>query len=686
MDLEAALGLALLWALLLVAAAQTAVAWRVRRLEREEGLAVSPYRVPGSAAVCALVAVLVALATSSAFGPAPGPPADAEDLPGAGATAADTPEVKALRQEEEKLRARLREVEEEIARARQSAAPAAAPKPGEAARQAPPPPAPRLPFGKVALLLVPPLVIGGFLVLFFLGDPTSLVQLGLRMIGRDRGELRAKALEDLDALAAAAEHGRFQEGIAIADRTEVNSLEKLDQLDWSYLKSYCAAQHAMTLKDPAAARDLLAASARYLTTLLEQAPNRGEAAYLLAFVQSHLGKFQEALDGFLRAKQLLADPGKLPFPMNESVCLLLLAEEKLSRGESEEATRLFDEVTRRAVLVDKVPLALVRIRLLDVRRALESGRLGDAKEGLGAVRTLEGLGAEQERSVGILCDALETLIATRADQPAQVIEAVGRFLDRHTPAGLPEPDDEIADEYLESPVKAGELALPPQIYRAFLVRRAAASASLAAAMGQPPPSARVEEIARSLRRALQFELRQRDVLAALGGLYYWFAPEKRRKALQWLEAAAGMGVESLIARRILDRARLVERENRDVLDWFRSTSARFLHDPTLSESVRKALVEELGRFQEFRPFLLDLENLEDLAPREPTVRLLRERAAYLEKMVADLEARKTTGVNPRLLSLHREYARLIAGLDNSSVMLADIERQIVQEVGKLVLN
>ena len=186
-------------------------------------------------------------------------------------------------------------------------------------------------------------------------------------------------------------------------------------------------------------------------------------------------------------------------------------------------------------------------------------------------------------------------------------------------------------------------------------------------------------------RALQFQLRQRDVLAALGGLYFLFVPEKKKKAIEWLTAAVDLGVDSRIARRILERSRQIETENKDVLDWFRQTAVRFLHDPTVQTQVRQALVEELGRFQGFEPLLLELDPKLDQETREPTLTLLRDRAAYMEKMVADLAAKRGDAMTPQLEQLRKDYARLIGSVDASTQQMTDIERKLMQEIGKTVL-
>jgi hypothetical protein len=102
--------------------------------------------------------------------------------------------------------------------------------------------------------------------------------------------------------------------------------------------------------------------------------------------------------------------------------------------------------------------------------------------------------------------------------------------------------------------------------------------------------------------------------------------------------------------------------------------------------VRRALIEELGRFQEFQPLLLSLDSDPDLEPREPTIRLLRERAGYLDRMVADLSTRKAGDIGPQLHEPRKDYQQLIAGLDASAGRMAEIERKLVQEVGKVIIS
>jgi tetratricopeptide (TPR) repeat protein len=528
----------------------------------------------------------------------------------------------------------------------------------------------------------------GTVALVMLGDPSTLFRPRPPAEEGEEADEPRRTTRELDRLAHLAEHGQFREGLDVAVAIDAGRLERFDRLDWAYLKSYCAVQvAAAAAPEDAERKGLLEAAARDLETLLEQAPNRGEAVYLAAMAHGLLGDRARALEAFERAATLLPrEASKLPFAHNESVCLLGLAEEALGRGDAERASQLFDRVTKRGVLVDAIPLSLVKVRLLDVRRSLREGNHQEAAKGIEAVRKLEGLDAGKRRGIETICDALETLMAVREGDPPAILRHTDAFLARHVPPGLPEPDEEIVEEYLEPPVAGMDLPLSPQIFRAFLFLQAEARSKIAARAGDPPTTDQVGAITRPLFRALQFELRQRDVLATLGGLYFWFVPDGRPKALQWLEAAASMGAEGRIARRLLEEARADEREHREAMDWFRSASARFLHDPTIAGAVRQALIEELGRFREFQPLLVDLQSAAELEPREPTLRLIRERAGYLEKAVSELAARKPGEQAPQLQELLADYRRIVAGLDTSTGRIVELERRLVQEFGSLLVS
>ncbi len=697
--------LLLLWVFLGAAIGLVSVAVRAGRIEREEGLPRSKYRVLAALGTCAFVGVLVLLSTVSAFRPAPDDSTVIPKKPDSTQTADSTPgtkpeldaearkQLEKLKEAREQLQKQIRDLEKKIEKisagsdGQKDSAAKPSSEPDGASTASETPPGGSFDFRPSARFLVPVILLVGVFLLLYLGDPSVLLRLRFFGLGRNRGELRNKALSDLNALAAAAEQGRFREGVTRAEALDVNLLERFDRLDWAYLKSYCAVQLA---GEAAVADDerrrLLETAARALTTLLEEAPNRGEAVYLLAMAHSQLGQPQQALDGFTKAQELLPSSLALPFAHNQSVALLNLAEDRLSHGDAEGAGQLFDRVTQLKTLVDQIPTSLVKIRLLNVRRSLQANQLTEATQGLEALRNLEGLDETQRRNVAVICDALQALICVRGGDDVQIIQQVGAFLDAHLPPNLPEPDDAIADEYLDTPLAGVELNIAPQIYRAFFFLKAEVAVRSIVKQGRALTPAQVDEIARPLLRALQFELRQRDVLAALGGLTYWFVPEKKRDALRWIEAAVDLGVESRIARRLLERSRQIEVENREALEWFRSTAVRFLHDPTVSAQVRSALAEELGRFQGFQPLLLGLDLEDGLEAQEPTLSLVRERANYLENMVNDFAVRKGGSLDPEFDHLRKDYAGLIGALSAALGRMADVERQLVQAIGKTVLS
>jgi hypothetical protein len=672
--------LLMLWLMMAIMVAMVVLSTRARRLERTEGLASSSRRLVTVSVLCLVVALLVLSSTASTVFPR-----QQTSVSESSSLAEPTDPVEIAKREA--LRKRKSELYEEIDRLD-----------AEIARLSPVLEATATEKGNrtwysfdvrpLAHFLVPILVMLGTVALVTLGDPTTLLGGGWTDDRPENSSETQQALANLDRLSHLADTGQYQEGLRAADTVEVGLLEKFDRLDWAYLKSYCAVQiAALDATEDSEKRALLDVAVRDLDTLLEQAPNRGEAVYLLAMANGLASKWQAALDGFSGAASLLqGQTSKLPFAENESVCLLRLAEEALGKADADEAARLFDQVTKRSVLVDRIPTTLVRVRLLNVSRSLRQGNHEEARQGIDAVRKVEGLDPEQRRGIETVCDALETLIAVREGDPPAILRHTESFLTRHLPPGLPDPDEEIVEEYLEAPVSGMALRLSPEVFRAFLFLQAEARSKLAAKSGRPPTEAEVKQITRPLFRALQFELRQRDVLATLGGLYYWFVPDGRRKALEWLEAAVSMGVEGRIARRLLEAARSLELEHQEALDWFRSASVRFLHDPTLAKPVRQALIEELGRFQEFQPLLIDIESAVEPEPREPTLRVVRERAGYLEKTVADLAARKADTVSPRLKDLLKDYKGLIAILDDSTGRIAEIESKLVQEFGRNVMS
>ena len=203
----------------------------------------------------------------------------------------------------------------------------------------------------------------------------------------------------------------------------------------------------------------------------------------------------------------------------------------------------------------------------------------------------------------------------------------------------------------------------------------------------PPTADQVGAITRPLFRALQFELRQRDVLATLGGLYYWFVPDGRKKALQWLEAAAVMGAEGRIARRLLEEARAASWST--ARRWTGSARRRPGSSTTRRSPrpVRQALIEELGRFREFQPLLLDLQSAARARAARADAFACSASARAISRRRSPTSRRRKSGERrPPAPGAPRDYQQLIAGLDDSTGRIAEIERKLVQEFGKIVIS
>jgi hypothetical protein len=246
--------------------------------------------------------------------------------------------------------------------------------------------------------------------------------------------------------------------------------------------------------------------------------------------------------------------------------------------------------------------------------------------------------------------------------------------------------DEAADEFLDPAVQPESLKLPRELYRTLFFLEAVLLTRAEAARGQPLTPQQAEQISLPLLRALQFEPRHREVLAALGALTYWFIPGKRIKGLEWIQAAVTMGVRSPTARRLLEWDKARELERQDLLQYFLGASARFLTDSTLSAQIRGALIEELGRFQDFAPVLAELEQRVDSEPQSPTVQTLRERARYLQGLMADVGRRKNLSPQDGMAALRNEYGRVVEVLEAASGQLAQLDRRVITEIGKLVLT
>jgi tetratricopeptide (TPR) repeat protein len=663
--------LVVLWLGVAAAAALCAASARAVFIQRREGLAPSYRRLQVAAGGFVVILATVLWASR--------PVTSATSLTPRAVTA--DPKIAAIQADLAQRARRLEELETERARVQQEREELLGKLPAEARESE------LLPVDPVAerqgrllgaLVVVFALLTLGAPAVLLLGDPRSLLL-------RRRPPPAARALEGVDAVAQLALADRFVEAHEAALKIDDGTLDTLELLDLLYLRAHAAimcSQDAEARKDEKASEARLAGAAKDLARLVELAPRMGEAHYLLGTLRGLQGDFEAALIAFERAEAHLAGTD-LPLPHDISVCLLRLAQARLAEGKAAEATQLLDRVSKLGVLAAQIPLTTIAHGLLQVRAHLKAGRLDPAMEEIGRLRKFEDLGAERRAELRLTCDVYELLVLFHRGQHAETLATLTTFLARYVPRDLPEPDDHTADEYLFPAVDRAALPLAPELFRGFFFLSAVAHMGVVARGGKLPRDAEVDELALPLLRALQFEPRQREVLASLGALYYWCRPALREKALEWLEAAVAMGVQSNIVRGWLDRDRRRELERRDLLQAFRTTAERFFGDAMVSPRVREALLEELGRFQEFRPLLVDLERGEDAGQQSPTLAALRERAAYLQEAVADVTAMRRDAT---LVEAQQEYAALIAQIDQVSSRLSDLDRRVMQEMGKAVLR
>jgi hypothetical protein len=334
---------------------------------------------------------------------------------------------------------------------------------------------------------------------------------------------------------------------------------------------------------------------------------------------------------------------------------------------------------------------MVTHRVLAVRGQLKDGKLAEAAEGIASVRSITGLDDAAARARGLACDVYDVAIRLRGDDPAATLAATAAFFTRWLPANLPPVEDQVADEYLLPAIDKAALPVPADLYRGLFFVEAVARLRQLSRRGQPLAEGDVEALATSLLRALQFEPRHREVLAALAALYLAYRTEpvsRAVKALAWLDAAITMGVRSPRARALLAERQRAERERQELLQTFRAASARFLADPAVGVAVRAALVEELGRFEEFRPVVLELQDggALDAPPAPLTVDALRERAAFVVAVAQDLGRRGDPAATGPLLEASRELTALAANVDTSAGRITTLERVVMAQLGKLVLR
>lgn len=672
----------LIWFLAAVGAVQAGLSVRAYLLEKREGLPRSSLR----AALSVVIALgIVGMGVYETVLNKPSAPAKIEVGP-----AQHTPEQKA---QIETLKKEISALEEQLSK-----------KQAELEKLDPTtaaPPAPSEP-AQWPLMIAIALVLFGFGALA-LGDLQTLLPRkkqftsGTAETAPEQVPGQPAALDKpepatMTGLSAHVHAGRYKAALAMAARMSAETLHKLEVLDFLYLRAFASVMAVAAPEDGAAPThqdrtEKLATAQKDLASLLELAPHSAEAQWLSGYVKAKAGEWQAALDTMRAAKAGL--PENNSSEVNESVCLLMLAEAKLAAADNEGATKLFDEVTQLGVLSGQIPVAMVTHRILTVREHLKAGKFAEAADGIARIRAVEGLDDKAQRATTVACDVYDVAIHYKSGELDKALAATRAFMQRWLPAQLPDVEDQAADEFLLPAIDKASLQLPNDLYRGLFFLEAVVRVDLASRKGQPLSPDEVEAISIALLRALQFQPRHRESLAALGALYLAYRKDRTDKALSWLDAALTMGVRSPRARALLADARRAEQERKELLQMFRSASAKFLSDPQVGVSVRQALIEELGRFDEFRPVVLDLQEsgaLDAQPSGEITVTALRERAAFVGGIASEVVRRAEPAAVQKLADIHRELTSLANNVETSSTRIAALERQVMEQLGRIVLR
>lgn len=514
-------------------------------------------------------------------------------------------------------------------------------------------------------LLVMLLALGG---VFFLGDPRTLV------LKRRKTEGPA---DPLDAMARACAGDRWDEALRAAATVEEAKLEGLDLIDFLYLRGIASIG---AKKNDDAQKDLAKVAAL--------APNMVEAHWALGAAYFAGEKFGEAAEAYARTA-VLDKENAFATKKARSAALVRHGERRLAEADVDAASKCFDEVTKLGVFTKEIPAALMSHRLASILGDLRSDKLKEAREGIALVREAkgaEGLDEERKRIAEITCSVYEMLLLHKEEEHAQILQKLPLMLTAWQPANLPEPTEEAADEYLFAAVDAEKLEPRAEVFRALWFLVAVSEVRQCLERKAPLTPADVARIAKPLFRALQFEPRHREVLAALGVLYYLFEPARRERAIEWIDAAVAMGTTSRIARRLLELDRSRETERTALLSHFRGAATRFLGDAMVDPKVRAALLEELGRFQDFRPVLVDLDNQAEIGHEPPTLAALKERVQYIQGVATTAENRMPPDTTKALRAIRDEYDAVVNTLELSASRVSDLERRVMEEVGKMVLR
>ncbi|WP_210489345.1 SEL1-like repeat protein [Rufibacter aurantiacus] len=536
------------------------------------------------------------------------------------------------------------------------------------------------------------LLISQLVFIIFADDPRTLLSVWQwsRNKNSQQGIQYEDSLKKLNQLAEEVQMERYEVGLALAEDIGPYLLSTLEQVDLYYLKSFCIIQILLnrcttegsgfpTLND----KKLMAESEKSLNTLLSLAPRLSEAEYLSALLEMLQENYKEAILKFDNAHKTISNKDA-DFDNFISTCCLYLAAQLLAEGQSESADHLFKRVISMGVAADRVPAILLENRLLQVSQYYKSGEYAAAHQALEAIDQVTELTKEQQQSVNLLTSTFNALILNAENKHANALAAISSFLTKYTPKNLPEPDDYAADELLFPIVNNEELPFEAEIFRGLYFFEAILKVQLLQVW--PPNQEQIMSVSQSLLRALQFSPRHREVLAALGIFYFYGKTDKKNKALEWLEAAISMGVFHPFVGQLVEKEKGKEDKRSKLLDKFLSLSLERLSSRDIAENMRKALLDEWGQFKDFHPVLQEIKENTKMNFAPITFQAVLNRAKYIQEFATEISNSDIGDSSSQLNQAKDRYERLTNSFQRQMLELTEIEKLILQEIGKQVLR
>lgn len=536
-----------------------------------------------------------------------------------------------------------------------------------------------------------------FLTMIFADDPHTLfLEIRQWFRGKKNEEQEKQYQENLiwlDQLAEAAQNDQYKRGLELAEKINLVFFDDLEKIDYYYLSAFCGLQTLLrryttpesgfpSLDD----KKKLALIEKDINALLGIAPRLSEGEYLFGLLKMLQEDYSLSIEYFDKAQASGLSDKDADFEHFISTCCLHLASKQLSEGKGDEADALFNRVISIGVSADRVPAILLENRLLQVRRHYTDRNFNEAWQALEAVQQVGGLNEEQARSLAAIIGAVEVMLLDAENKHNQAAASASTFLEKWTPSDIPQPDDHTAEEFLFPVVQEDALPFASEIFRGFYFLGATLQLQVAQQSKSLTPL-QAEGIAHSLQRALQFSPRHREVLAALGILYFYTKPEKRSKALAWLEATISMGVFHPLVIQLVESEKSREDRRTKVLDQFLSLSVERLLSRDISNQMRKALLDEWGQFKDFQPALQEIQTVTppDLSATL-TLQAVINRAKYLKNFAAEIETKELTEATPHFKQLQTEYEQLTHHFQHQLYKLSELEKNILQEIGRQVLR